>query len=187
MTALLKLPEYRSHKVVQAAKIESIALDLSAFTIVNDGQPVLVVPAEGMFARYVPKTGDYYIVYRDGYTSISPASEFEAGYRELEPPPEPVVPLPPKEVAPLLMSRANPEGWKLEELLDKAALEIETLKTPLIRDDPRTVAQAVVYNNGKICALLTEAARLQRDSYRMLAQIGPNQGPLGTPRIGTGS
>lgn len=92
-----------------------------------------------------------------------------------------------KEVAPLLMSKANPEGWKLEELLDKAALEIETLKTPLIRDDPRAAAKTVVHNNGRIVALLYEAARLQRDSYRVLATIGPNEGPLGKPRIGKGS
>ena len=92
-----------------------------------------------------------------------------------------------KETAPLLMSKANPEGWKLEELLDKAALEIETLKTPLIRDDPRPAARTVVHNNGRIVALLNEAARLQRDSYRVLATIGPNEGPLGKPRIGVGS
>lgn len=98
-----------------------------------------------------------------------------------------IVALPPKEVAPLLMSKVNPEGWKLEELLEKTAHEIATLKTPLIRDDPRIVAKAVVYNNDRICALLHEAARLQRDSYRMLATIGPNEGPLGKPRIGTGS
>ena len=44
-----------------------------------------------------------------------------------------------------------------------------------------------MHNNGRIVALLNEAARLQRDSYRVLATIGPNEGPLGKPRIGVGS
>ena len=88
--------------------------------------------------------------------------------------------------AAILMSNTNPEGWKLEELLDQLVGEVRH-KTSKIEDDTREIAQAVVRNNDAIIAHLTEAAKAQRNSYEILAQLGPNEGPLGTPRIGVGS
>lgn len=34
-------------------------------------------------ARHVPEVGEYFVVYRDGYRSFSPAKEFEDGYTPL--------------------------------------------------------------------------------------------------------
>lgn len=88
-----ELPRYKSHKEVWALKIASIEFDADkAKTEGNretDGTAT-ITPAEdgyGPFkvdAQYVrkhePKAGGYYVVYRDGYKSWSPASEFEDGY-----------------------------------------------------------------------------------------------------------
>jgi hypothetical protein len=38
-----------------------------------------------LFRRYFPHPGDYYVVYEDGYASISPQAAFETGYTEIEP------------------------------------------------------------------------------------------------------
>jgi hypothetical protein len=36
-----------------------------------------------LFARYVAKSGDYLVVYEDGYQSISPKVAFESGYTKV--------------------------------------------------------------------------------------------------------
>lgn len=86
----------------------------------------------------------------------------------------------------VLMSPENPEGWKLEELFDQLCVEI-LAKCAKIQGDKRMEARAVLQNNYAIIGGLREAARRQRDSMEVLATIGPNQGPTGTPRIGVGS
>lgn len=75
------LPKYVCHKEVQALKIRSIDR--------RDGK-YFVVPAEPGFEpievgstwldRHGPKAGMYYVVYKDGYVSVSPAAAFEEGY-----------------------------------------------------------------------------------------------------------
>lgn len=87
---------------------------------------------------------------------------------------------------PVLMSPANPEGWKLEDLLERLRTEIRE-KSAKIASDPREVARLVYRNNQRILELLLEAERLQRESYAALDALAPNQGPLGIPRIGVGS
>jgi len=76
------LPRWQSHKIVRAAKIkkiEGMRLDLD----IGEGKSHMVIAAAGMFARYQPIVGDYYVVYDDGYASISPQQAFEAGYHAL--------------------------------------------------------------------------------------------------------
>lgn len=68
-------------KVVQAAEISAVAInDPAAPTVtckgVIDQQPV----PQGMFSRYTPVEGDFYVIYADGYRSISPRSAFLEGY-----------------------------------------------------------------------------------------------------------
>lgn len=87
---------------------------------------------------------------------------------------------------PVLMSPENPEGWKLEELLERLRREIVT-KCEKIHNDKRPVARAVLRNNEQIIGLLFQAEALQRDSYDKLDAMAPNEGPLGKPRIGAGS
>lgn len=89
--------------------------------------------------------------------------------------------------SPLLMSKVNPTGWKLEELFEKIVTEITELKNPLIAADKRMEARTVLQNNQAICGLLREAKRRQEHSMEVLATLGPNQGPGGVPRVGVGS
>lgn len=37
-----------------------------------------------MIVRYTPKAGDFYIIYSDGYTSVSPRNIFFGGYRTIK-------------------------------------------------------------------------------------------------------
>lgn len=75
----LILPKWKCHKVVSAASI----MDYQANTIMLETGDV-VTAANGMFARYTPQPGDYYVVYEDGYASISPKKAFEDGYTRME-------------------------------------------------------------------------------------------------------
>jgi hypothetical protein len=73
------LPKWQSHKTVHAAKIRDIIDDELLLEGIA-GKEVSVIAAPNMFARYRPVAGDYYVVYDDGYASISPRQAFETGY-----------------------------------------------------------------------------------------------------------
>ena len=86
--AVAALSQFKCHKIVSAAKIlvvdpATITLEVSPNTDFPLGQVVVRVEPN-LFARYMPKPGDYYVVYNAGkpneYRSISPALEFEEGY-----------------------------------------------------------------------------------------------------------
>lgn len=88
--------------------------------------------------------------------------------------------------APVLMTPDNPTGWKLEDLV--AQLKVEILaKCDRIKDDSRPQAMRVMLNNASIIALLDKIRVIQRGSLALLDQLGPDNGPLGAPRIGKGS
>jgi hypothetical protein len=87
-----EMPRYKCHKEVWALKIESIALDSDEARKTDretDGS-AMITPVEPGYApfkvdadyvhKHKPQVGGYYVVYRDGYKSWSPASEFEDGY-----------------------------------------------------------------------------------------------------------
>jgi hypothetical protein len=83
-------PAFRCHKIVQALKI--VAIETVRPQVVDGGSSAY--PARLKFdgpwapievdASWVgtrrPQEGGYYVVYEDGYTSWSPAKQFEAGY-----------------------------------------------------------------------------------------------------------
>ncbi len=79
-----EMPRYRSHKVIHALKIHEI--DVS----VSDGDGSAIITPEKPYApfnvdrkymeKHKPEVGGYYVVYKDGYTSFSPAEAFESGY-----------------------------------------------------------------------------------------------------------
>lgn len=82
------LPKWQSHKVVRAAKIQAVKGDLirvviPGATAIDENNIAEVTAAQNMFARYMPVPGDYYVVYDDGYASISPRAAFEEGYHKL--------------------------------------------------------------------------------------------------------
>jgi len=87
---------------------------------------------------------------------------------------------------PILMGAENPDGWKLEELLDQLRREVRG-KSAKIEADTRPEARAVLENNRSIIRLLAQAAAHQRSSMQLLEALSPNQGPKGKPRIGVGS
>lgn len=97
------------------------------------------------------------------------------------------------------MSKTNPKGRKLEELLEERCAELQQVrqevqaKNDLISNDPGMVAAIVRSNNARIDNLLSDAAllideakQMQLSSIARLATIAPDPGPEGTPRIGGG-
>lgn len=77
MNASIEMPCYQSHKKVHALKIKHISGKLMLF---DDERYMPITASNSLFVRYTPVPGDYYIVYDDGYESISPAKVFEDGY-----------------------------------------------------------------------------------------------------------
>jgi len=92
MDAQKELPRYQCHKIVHALKIQSVLSDGSDNS--HDGR-ALITPAEYPYApfeverawieKHAPVAGGYYVVYKDGYTSFSPAKAFEDSYTRIEP------------------------------------------------------------------------------------------------------
>lgn len=82
-----QLADWKCHKIVKAGKILPVQITqdegegTSNVTVADcNGAPCLVVIADTAFARGMPKTGDYIVIYEDGYKSWSPAKAFEDGY-----------------------------------------------------------------------------------------------------------
>ena len=88
------LPKYRSHKIVAALKIGQVSCSYQ--DIDNEGHramtDVLITPDNEKFApfnvtpdwwhKHLPAAGGYFVVYKDGYSSYSPAPAFEEGNAE---------------------------------------------------------------------------------------------------------
>jgi len=84
-----ELAQWQSHKIVRAGKvlpqqIEDTGHCTSILTVEDaNGAPCKVEVSSDFFARGMP-TSDYYVViYDDGYKSWSPARAFEEGYLRL--------------------------------------------------------------------------------------------------------
>lgn len=88
-----RLARFLCHKVVRAGRITSTLDDYQftarkghiSVTVADGGSIWLPIPAG---ATRKPKPGDYYVVYDDGYTSLSPAKAFEEGYTLISEPQE---------------------------------------------------------------------------------------------------
>jgi hypothetical protein len=80
-------PQYRCHKIVSALQIDHIEAQEDAenppriYFIDDRFDPVDAAP--DMFARYTPVHGDYFVLYSEGYASISPKAVFEDGYTRI--------------------------------------------------------------------------------------------------------
>jgi hypothetical protein len=81
------LQRYKSHKLVDAGKIQAIHYrgvgDDSVIEWVQAGGRQYPVP-ENFGARGKPVLNDYLVRYEDGYVSWSPAAAFESGYTLVE-------------------------------------------------------------------------------------------------------
>ena len=82
----IQMPQFQSHKKVWALQIKEVLRE-------PDGEVVTLHFIDSSYAprkvtyevisRYWPKEGDYYLVYEDGYQSVSPRKAFEEGYTKL--------------------------------------------------------------------------------------------------------
>lgn len=82
-----EMPKYKCHKEVRALKIEAIGVreDREGGGVALEVEkpfPPIIVTAEWC-AKHNPEPGGYYVLYRDGYTSFSPAEAFEDGYTRI--------------------------------------------------------------------------------------------------------
>ena len=100
------MPTYVCHKKVWALKIGEVIpaprptieeleaiLNEDPNSEAREVPGAIIVPANGMFApfpvsrdfvmKHSPEAGGYYVQYKDGYTSFSPAEAFEEGYTRL--------------------------------------------------------------------------------------------------------
>ncbi len=93
MSGQRQMPRYRCHKEVWALKIAEIKLDGEGeLNRETDGSAVITPAEEGYgpfkvdsdyMRKHKPQIGGYYVVYKDGYTSFSPADAFEDGYTKI--------------------------------------------------------------------------------------------------------
>ena len=85
-----------------------------------------------------------------------------------------------------LVTEDNPDGQKLESVIDQIRAEM-ILRCTFILEDSRPEAKAVLANNMKILGLLTDAIDIAEDSTHILDKaFGPSQAAKGgPPRIGS--
>lgn len=89
MEVLRELPKYKCHKEVHALKIKEMIGNGEGENQETDGS-MIIIPEEDGYApfkvdqayisKHTPEVGGYFVVYKDGYKSYSPAKEFEDGY-----------------------------------------------------------------------------------------------------------
>ncbi|EPU0352033.1 hypothetical protein ACVT81_003904 [Yersinia enterocolitica] len=78
----VEMPRYQCHKQVWALKIKAIK-------VMTDGTGVITPEEKGFgdfdvesdyINKHCPQVGGYYVQYKGGYESYSPADAFESGY-----------------------------------------------------------------------------------------------------------
>lgn len=95
----MEMPKYKCHKEVWALKIAEIELDKDLNSKLKEQAPretdgsAVITPEDKRYARFRvsaeylkkhnPQVGGYYVVYKDGYKSFSPAEAFESGYAKI--------------------------------------------------------------------------------------------------------
>lgn len=85
-----EMPKYRCHKEVRALKIRKIVArpepvdpqtGLSMFDLIFEEPGFNSVPKDAAWiTQHKAVEGGYYVVYKDGYSSFSPAHAFDDGY-----------------------------------------------------------------------------------------------------------
>ena len=80
-----EMPKYQSHKKVWALKIKHISyIEPAQYQIVPEESGYAPIDVStGWMEKHQPQVGGYYVVYKDGYASYSPAAAFEEGYTKL--------------------------------------------------------------------------------------------------------
>jgi len=75
-----QMPRYKCHKEVYALKIVDIIPRNRAAELIVEAPFAPVPVSQEWVAKHEPMLGGYYVVYKDGYSSFSPAKAFEEGY-----------------------------------------------------------------------------------------------------------
>jgi|SRR5688500_7630260 hypothetical protein len=88
-----EMPRYKCHKEVWALKIKNLVLQTAEDLTGSEGPSpdgAMLYPEEAGYGpfyieqsyldKHKPEVGGYYVVYKDGYKSFSPAGAFEEGY-----------------------------------------------------------------------------------------------------------
>lgn len=88
-------------------------------------------------------------------------------------------------VTPILMSRTNPDGIPLEDIVDQLIAEMAE-KQEYIENDRTLASQSLKYNSRQIIDLLLRIKRINEESRNLLESISPDEGPDGKPRVGRG-
>ena len=80
----VQMTQWQCHKKVWAEKIESITLERrpNGKVWLNFGRGSAEVTYEYM-EKHKPQSGGYYVIYKDGCKSYSPAQAFESGYTRI--------------------------------------------------------------------------------------------------------
>lgn len=88
-----ELPKYKCHKEVWALKIKRLIPSSKAGTDYLGPHTATLIPEDGRYqpielseeyvTKHAPEAGGYYVVYKDGYKSFSPAKAFEEGYTKI--------------------------------------------------------------------------------------------------------
>lgn len=87
--AMTKMPTddlatFKSSKIVKAGEITEVVAAGCYVQSADPKQSILRIFEENMTARYQPQVGDFWIVYPDGYQSISPREAFIEGYSRID-------------------------------------------------------------------------------------------------------
>ena len=85
--AMGEMPKYKCYKEVHALKIAGISLPQnengdSQLSFADEGFAPILMSRDWM-DKHNPEVGGYYVVYKDGYKSFSPAQAFEEGYTKI--------------------------------------------------------------------------------------------------------
>ena len=84
-----EMPKYDCHKQVHALKIAIIETDESGGYLIPEENGYAPIRVDASYLRRnLPEIDGYYVVYKDGYKSYSPAQAFEEGYTEASDDPE---------------------------------------------------------------------------------------------------
>jgi hypothetical protein len=83
----MEMPRYKSHKTVWALKIENIKADVVSeiyeLEFYDKRYSKREVTLEWL-EKHEPVPGGYFVVYKGGYSSFSPADAFESGNSLIE-------------------------------------------------------------------------------------------------------
>lgn len=81
----------------------------------------------------------------------------------------------------ILMTRNNPDGWKLDDLLREMISDIGK-KSGYIKDSDHVLKEKIVNSNNAITSMLETALELHDNIYKELDAMSPNEGAL-KPRL----